>query len=99
MSRKRSCIETEEFCPTEAYFIERQKLTDICLSICASIARLEKTVTSLDQRMREQRYAIEGLQREISDLQSHAMHGAFGGTGSGTGSGSDLDAQYTYRYL
>lgn len=74
MSRKRSCIETDD-----GYFIatERQKLTDICVSICASIAALEKAITSLDQRIREQRYAIEGLQREVSDLQSHAIHGAF----------------------
>jgi len=75
MSRKRSCIEMEY--DTETYFIERQKLTDLCLSICTSIAQLEQTIRSLDQRVREQRYAIEGLQKEISDLQAHAIHGAF----------------------
>lgn len=74
MSRKRSCTETDN-----GYFIatERQKLTDMCLSICTAITALEKAITSLDQRIREQRYAIEGLQREVSDLQSHAIHGAF----------------------
>lgn len=41
------------------------------------LTQLVGTVRSLEQTVRQQRYAIENLQREISDLQTHALHGAF----------------------
>jgi hypothetical protein len=56
--------------------------------LIGAIRSLKETVSSLEETVRQQRYALENLQTEIADLQAHALHGAFG-AGKGTGNIDD----------
>lgn len=38
---------------------------------------MQSVISSLEQTVRRQGYVIENLKREISDLQHHALYGAF----------------------
>lgn len=42
-----------------------------------AMANLNKTTVSLSEEIRRQQYAIERLEKQVSDLQVHALHGQF----------------------
>lgn len=55
------------------------------------LLELKQQVTEFSAVIRQQQYAIDGLKREISDLQVHAIHGF-----------SDIaesQAPYNYQYM
>lgn len=61
------------------YVIQPNPNPEILESLMQRIAQMETTVSqqlnSLEETVRHQRYAIQSLERQVADLQTHAIHG------------------------
>ena len=57
--------------------ILQQQVMDKLGLLLDEISKLSHRIMELDTAMCQQRYVIADLKKEISDLQTHAIHGAF----------------------
>jgi hypothetical protein len=64
-------------CAMSSQQILQQQVLDKLGLLLDEITKLSHRIMELDTAMCQQRYVIADLKKEISDLQTHAIHGAF----------------------
>ena len=56
---------------------QQQQVLDKLDLLLSEITKLSSKLSALEASVCQERYAIADLKKEISDLQTHAIHGAF----------------------